>query len=118
MFLGEAACLIVFYLNLYFLHYNQPIYNALPQNPHSSSIENNEESISDYRDAIDVEDRDDTHSTSTSMIDGIEIQRLPLTGNLNFLLWIPTLCDMIATSLMNVGLIFVSASIYQVCHGL
>ncbi|KAI8852119.1 hypothetical protein BC829DRAFT_487635 [Chytridium lagenaria] len=34
-----------------------------------------------------------------------------------FLLWIPTLCDMTATTLMSVGLLYISASIYQMLRG-
>ncbi|ORY36703.1 hypothetical protein BCR33DRAFT_721920 [Rhizoclosmatium globosum] len=36
-----------------------------------------------------------------------------LSGWKLLLLWLPTLCDLLATTLMNVGLLFVSASIYQ-----
>ncbi|KAJ3204521.1 hypothetical protein HDU82_005783 [Entophlyctis luteolus] len=32
-------------------------------------------------------------------------------------LWLPTVCDLLATTLMNVGLLFVSASIYQMLRG-
>ncbi|KAJ2962442.1 hypothetical protein NQZ79_g2367 [Umbelopsis isabellina] len=40
-----------------------------------------------------------------------------LTGWKNFLFWIPTLCDLTATTLMNVGLIYTAASVYQMLRG-
>ncbi|ORZ00709.1 hypothetical protein BCR43DRAFT_485667 [Syncephalastrum racemosum] len=43
--------------------------------------------------------------------------RQPLTGLRACLLWIPTLCDMTATTIMSVGLLFTSASIYQMLRG-
>ncbi|CAO3640483.1 unnamed protein product [Cunninghamella echinulata] len=41
----------------------------------------------------------------------------PLRGIKSLLFWIPTLCDLTATTLMNVGLILTSASIYQMLRG-
>ncbi|SAM06130.1 hypothetical protein [Absidia glauca] len=41
----------------------------------------------------------------------------PLKGAKSFLFWIPTMCDLTATTLMNVGLILTSASIYQMLRG-
>ncbi|KAG2230194.1 hypothetical protein BDF21DRAFT_383629 [Thamnidium elegans] len=49
----------------------------------------------------------------------IKIQEeLPeLKGWKSLLFWIPTLCDMTATTVMNVGLILTSASVYQMLRG-
>lgn len=41
----------------------------------------------------------------------------PMTGWANFWFLIPTLCDLVGTTLMNVGLIYTSASIYQMLRG-
>ncbi|KAI8334769.1 hypothetical protein BC941DRAFT_432126 [Chlamydoabsidia padenii] len=41
----------------------------------------------------------------------------PLKGAKALLFWIPTLCDLTATTLMNVGLILTSASVYQMLRG-
>lgn len=43
--------------------------------------------------------------------------RLPLTGKKVFLLALPACCDIAGTTLMNVGLLFVAASIYQMTRG-
>ncbi|KAF9414667.1 hypothetical protein BGZ94_000319 [Podila epigama] len=45
------------------------------------------------------------------------IKKKKLEGPLVLLLWIPTLCDMTASTLMNVGLIFCVASVYQMLRG-
>ena len=44
-------------------------------------------------------------------------QRLPLKGWKVSLLSLPAICDLLATTLMNVGLLFVVASIYQMTRG-
>ncbi|KAG1455843.1 hypothetical protein G6F56_006970 [Rhizopus delemar] len=40
-----------------------------------------------------------------------------LQGRQSLLFWIPTLCDLTATTVMNVGLILTSASVYQMLRG-
>lgn len=76
MFIGEALCLIVYYI----LSFKK-------------------------------------HDDETTPLIESESDRIEMTGYANFLLWIPTLCDMISTTLMNVGLIYISASIYQMLRG-
>ena len=44
-------------------------------------------------------------------------KRLPLVGLRVFLLALPACCDLTGTTLMNVGLLFVAASIYQMTRG-
>jgi drug/metabolite transporter (DMT)-like permease len=43
--------------------------------------------------------------------------RIPLEGRSIFLLALPACCDIAGTTLMNVGLLFVAASIYQMTRG-
>lgn len=43
--------------------------------------------------------------------------RIPLEGKSIFLLALPACCDIAGTTLMNVGLLFVAASIYQMTRG-
>lgn len=43
--------------------------------------------------------------------------RLPLTGWKTVLLSLPSICDICGTTLMNIGLLFVVASIYQMTRG-
>lgn len=94
MFVGEGICLVVYILRESFSR--TKTYTAIVEE--------------DANDVTEIED---------IVIDSLlPSARIPLTGKLNFLLWIPTLCDMIATTLMNVGLIFVSASVYQMLRGI
>ena len=44
-------------------------------------------------------------------------ERIPLTGLKVFMLALPACCDITGTTLMNVGLLFVAASIYQMTRG-
>lgn len=46
-----------------------------------------------------------------------EVDRIELRGKALFLLALPAMCDITATTLMNVGLLFVAASIYQMTRG-
>ncbi|KAG0175701.1 hypothetical protein DFQ28_006890 [Apophysomyces sp. BC1034] len=46
-----------------------------------------------------------------------EAERPPLKGVKSLLFWIPTLCDLTATTVMNVGLLLTSASVYQMLRG-
>ncbi|KAF9993023.1 hypothetical protein BGZ80_008692 [Entomortierella chlamydospora] len=46
-----------------------------------------------------------------------DIKKKKLEGIKVLLLWLPTLCDMTASTLMNVGLIYCAASVYQMLRG-
>ncbi|KAI8886125.1 hypothetical protein K501DRAFT_283913 [Backusella circina FSU 941] len=46
-----------------------------------------------------------------------ESNLIELTGWKTLLFWIPTMCDLLATTVMNVGLILTSASVYQMLRG-
>ncbi|KAI8814225.1 hypothetical protein BJ742DRAFT_328042 [Cladochytrium replicatum] len=97
MFVGEALCLLVYYVSVWYESYKksrEPAYHP----------------ISTSDDAAD----DDVGNSAVSPKPH---DALPLTGWRQLLLWIPTLCDMTATTLMNVGLIYISASIYQMLRG-
>ncbi|KAI9473406.1 MAG: hypothetical protein EXX96DRAFT_577827 [Benjaminiella poitrasii] len=59
---------------------------------------------------------DDISHNNKAITDREEL--LPeLKGWRAFLFWIPTLCDLTATTVMNVGLILTSASVYQMLRG-
>lgn len=62
---------------------------------------------------------DPTNVVAKPLIDGDELhaQRQPLEGWKIGVLALPAICDIIATTLMNVGLLFVAASIYQMTRG-
>jgi drug/metabolite transporter (DMT)-like permease len=58
--------------------------------------------------------------SDSSLEDLSESQKLPpqkLTGRHILLLWLPALCDLTGTTLMNVGLLYTPVSIYQMTRG-
>lgn len=71
-----------------------------------------------------VEDNDDDSGSETRDIANPlkpahpdDEGRIPLEGRSIFLLALPACCDIAGTTLMNVGLLFVAASIYQMTRG-
>jgi drug/metabolite transporter (DMT)-like permease len=107
MFIGEALCLLVWFAAS----------QKTPTSPSTSGYapvpgdNENQEAVPAATEASSIiEEEKDT--------DEDDIPRpVPMQGKANLLLWIPTLCDLTATTLMNVGLIHVSASIYQMLRG-
>ncbi|KAJ1938322.1 hypothetical protein FBU59_004474, partial [Linderina macrospora] len=45
------------------------------------------------------------------------VQAKPITGWATLWMWIPAACDLLGTTLMNVGLFFTTASVYQMLRG-
>ncbi|KAL0089596.1 hypothetical protein J3Q64DRAFT_1813626 [Phycomyces blakesleeanus] len=58
---------------------------------------------------------------AAAIVDDVDTQIKPNTPELkgikSLLFWIPTLCDLTATTVMNVGLLLTSASVYQMLRG-
>ncbi|RKP02773.1 hypothetical protein CXG81DRAFT_10361 [Caulochytrium protostelioides] len=92
MFIGEFLCLCVFYGARDLV------------NP------DDDDAMDDVNGHLDDDDDD-------SLILSPAGPTRPLSGAANMLFWLPTLCDLTATTLMNAGLIFTSASIYQMLRG-
>lgn len=76
---------------------------------------------------VDTDDRYDDEDNTVDNVDGAsrlpkpsdvdEEGRVKLKGTKIFLLAAPACCDIAGTTLMNVGLLFVAASIYQMTRG-
>jgi drug/metabolite transporter (DMT)-like permease len=104
MFVGEALCLVVYYIGLYVEKWRKAPetgYHSITVTPGGETPVLSETTPLVAPTPIDLSSR------------SVE----PLAGLRNLLLWLPTLCDMTATTLMNVGLIYISASIYQMLRG-
>ncbi|KAJ3190436.1 hypothetical protein HDU85_000732 [Gaertneriomyces sp. JEL0708] len=111
MFIGESLCLIVYYLGLWIESRRSPVvdgYHAVAVHP-EDPVSVQADTAGPHSPLLTEEIADLSHAHEASAI--------PLEGKLNLLLWLPTLCDMTATTLMNVGLIHISASIYQMLRG-
>ncbi|KAF2817586.1 uncharacterized protein BDZ99DRAFT_565308 [Mytilinidion resinicola] len=114
MFIGEMACWIVVGG---FTAYQR--YASRKAGYEAIGTEQDEEPESPVL-ARDQEDSDDSAvpianplKPAHAFADG----RVPLTGRNILLLALPACCDIAGTTLMNVGLLFVAASIYQMTRG-
>lgn len=121
MFIGEAACWLVV-----FGHYLYKRYISRPSSPlfaggytavdgHDSGIEsdedeNNEELGTSFS-ALEA-----ANPVIKSLVPNADDRR-ELVGWRVVLLALPACCDIAGTTLMNVGLLFVAASIYQMTRG-
>ncbi|KAJ5774448.1 Nucleotide-sugar transporter [Penicillium paradoxum] len=117
MFIGEMGCWLVLGLNLLYRRYVAPRLSSGP----SPLLAGGYHPINGDDDGID---HDDDHG-----VDGLDSDsrrpkpleeddtRVPLRGWRTFLLAAPSSCDIAGTTLMNVGLLFVAASIYQMTRG-
>ena len=75
-----------------------------------SEVNDNNQADDEEEDGLDGEDG--------ARVKSIEDEgRIPLTGWRTVLLALPACCDIAGTTLMNVGLLFVAASIYQMTRG-
>ncbi|KAI9442501.1 hypothetical protein H4582DRAFT_1928802 [Lactarius indigo] len=59
----------------------------------------------------------DSDSTLAELTESQKLQPQKLTGRRVLLLWLPALCDLTGTTLMNVGLLYTPVSIYQMTRG-
>ncbi|KAF2152039.1 hypothetical protein K461DRAFT_279568 [Myriangium duriaei CBS 260.36] len=120
MFVGEAACwLVVFasYLIRRFTKASSASDTAYqPLLAEDGRAETGAAGSSSHEDALDP-----TNIVAKPLADPDIAQktgeRIPLQGRKILLLALPACCDIAGTTLMNVGLLFVAASIYQMTRG-
>ncbi|KAL8898129.1 MAG: hypothetical protein Q9207_006861 [Kuettlingeria erythrocarpa] len=116
MFIGEMGCWLVitgFALYRRFSAKNAPLlHGGYEQVNSEDSTEVDAENASD-RTLLTQEEADPILKPVMANVD----ERTPLVGRRVFLLAVPACCDVAATTLMNVGLLFVAASIYQMTRG-
>ncbi|EFQ98090.1 integral membrane protein [Nannizzia gypsea CBS 118893] len=104
MFVGEMGCWLVLFCIDIWKGFIAPRFSSAPLFTDGyQSIDN------DADDEADAE-ADDIHKPD-------EDTRTQLSGNKILLLALPACCDITGTTLMNVGLLFVVASIYQMTRG-
>lgn len=107
MFIGEMGCwLVIGAFNLYrFVAARRSGYE-----PISSAPTGRDTPASDDSGAAPV-------ANPLKPVHADDEGRIPLEGKSVFLLALPACCDIAGTTLMNVGLLFVAASIYQMTRG-
>lgn len=110
MFIGEMGCwLVVFGFSLYQRYISRSLlYQPLPTENPSDDMDDTDPPISSHSDA--------PPALKPLLSHTIE-DRAPLTGWKITLLALPACCDITGTTLMNIGLLFVAASIYQMTRG-
>ncbi|KAJ2557521.1 hypothetical protein EV175_001297 [Coemansia sp. RSA 1933] len=123
MFYGEMLCLACFYLfsTLRLRRRNEG--NAsdsrdgyMPIAESSYEDESSNAQIAQdvpTTDALPVVTSSDTEEASTDN----QTQLKPISGWATLWMWIPAACDLLGTTLMNVGLFFTTASVYQMLRG-
>ncbi|KAI4222487.1 MAG: hypothetical protein L6R36_006108 [Xanthoria steineri] len=116
MFIGEAGCWLVtaaFTLYSRFFAKDGPLLHRGYEQVGSedSTIINTPDGL-----APTPSTHEETISAIKPLIPNTD-ERIPLVGWRVFLLAMPACCDLTGTTLMNVGLLFVAASIYQMTRG-
>jgi drug/metabolite transporter (DMT)-like permease len=106
MFVGEMGCWLVIGLFTLYQHYASARagYEAIPDNGGTATPGSDDSETAEIANPLKPAHPDE---------DG----RIPLQGRTIFLLALPACCDIAGTTLMNVGLLFVAASIYQMTRG-
>ncbi|KAK6509587.1 hypothetical protein TWF481_004325 [Arthrobotrys musiformis] len=103
MFIGEMGCWLV--IGLY------KLYNNFKQKRSDTD---------GYQPIADTEPLEDPAEPSSPVLKALtpnSTDRPALSGGKILLLSLPAICDICGTTLMNVGLLFVAASIYQMTRG-
>lgn len=106
MFIGEMGCWLVIGLFSLWQRYAgaRAGYETIPSNDGVVTPASDESDARDIANPLKPAHPDDEG-------------RIPLEGKNVFLLALPACCDIAGTTLMNVGLLFVAASIYQMTRG-
>ncbi|KAG9672025.1 hypothetical protein KCU99_g5220, partial [Aureobasidium melanogenum] len=113
MFVGESGCWLVVFISYLFSRYVTKSSDATAYQPIDT-----EDSRSPLLQGDLEAPADATNVPAKPFADSEHAgQRLPLKGWKLLLLALPACCDIAGTTLMNVGLLFVAASIYQMTRG-
>lgn len=116
MFVGEMGCWLVLGLSILYKRFVAPLLGR-DQSPLFAGgyrPVQDEDGGEDEDHTIEGPDAENSHSTKPVPE---EDDRIPLRGWRILLLAAPACCDIAGTTLMNVGLLFVAASIYQMTRG-
>ncbi|KAK5139956.1 hypothetical protein LTR04_003234 [Oleoguttula sp. CCFEE 6159] len=122
MFIGEMGCWLVIAGMTFYRRYIASSYQSIDDastavdSPLSASHNNGE--VNSHHHGFLESEIDPTNIVAQSLVEHEEDdQRIPLAGWRVILLALPACCDIAGTTLMNVGLLFVAASIYQMTRG-
>ncbi|KAF3404878.1 hypothetical protein DPV78_002334 [Talaromyces pinophilus] len=122
MFVGELGCFLVVllsYLHTRFVASRKsstaPLfaggYRPVPDDDHLPEYHDGEE------DEVETEANQNNHTADTAIAKPLDETRRILNGWRILMLAAPACCDILGTTMMNSGLLFVAASIYQMTRG-
>ncbi|KAJ5546009.1 hypothetical protein N7494_003594 [Penicillium frequentans] len=117
MFVGEMGCWLVLGLSILYKRFIAPRLSRDPSPLLAGGyrpIRGEDGGLEDDEHTID-ENGNERRNSIKSFVD--DEGRIPLRGWKILLLAAPSCCDIAGTTLMNVGLLFVAASIYQMTRG-
>lgn len=125
MFVGESGCWLVVFLTYLFRRVRTSGNTTPIDDTRYEPVQNrdDEEDDEDERDEAELSTSqtlvDPTNIVAKPAVDAelLHVERVPLEGWKVTLLALPAICDICGTTLMNVGLLFVAASIYQMTRG-
>ena len=113
MFIGEMGCwLVVAGFSIYRRYFTKD-----PSPIHGGYAPLNEDVNEDLDGGRDSSSTLERANPAQKALVPNDDSRIPLAGVRTFLLALPACCDITGTTLMNVGLLFVAASIYQMTRG-
>jgi drug/metabolite transporter (DMT)-like permease len=131
MFVGEAACWLVVLINVIYQRlgsrsteargdaYQPVVTEDVEEQEEAGILENEPYSDTTPSQSALLPNVDPTNIVAKALTDAdhLALEREPLTGKKVLLLAGPAVCDILGTTLMNVGLLFLAASIYQMLRG-
>ncbi|GAB7358185.1 hypothetical protein MBLNU230_g0339t1 [Neophaeotheca triangularis] len=129
MFIGEAGCWLVVFLSYLITRVRGTSPRSAADQTAYQPVETRDSDEDERPGSSDSEPVGDLSSSQTlvdptnvvakSLVDneGNPVERRPLEGWNVTLLALPAMCDICGTTLMNVGLLLVAASIYQMTRG-
>lgn len=117
MFVGEMGCWLI--VGLIRLHQKYVKKGSLASEGGYQPIGSTQEDgvVDAEGERINIREDDNGDLQSITRVMSKNDNRIPLVGTRVLLLALPAICDIIGTTLMNVGLLFVVPSIYQMTRG-
>nr|CAG8577379.1 2400_t:CDS:2 [Entrophospora candida] len=124
MFIGETLCFLAGYVLLAWEYHNDDD-NKGKKNSKGNGVADNDNSNNDGylplpqgNNQTSIDNTDITSNADNIIVEeDINVPTKELKGWKIFLFWFPTMCDICGTTLMNVGLIYTTASVYQMLRG-
>lgn len=126
MFVGEAGCWLVVGMSALFARFSsndgRGKYAAIQDDTADSAMQrtpllSSEGELGDPSGTVNAANPATTHDHYESTSDSQDRRNRPMSGWRTLLLALPAFCDICGTTLMNTGLLFVVASIYQMTRG-